>query len=206
LARGNVVDHQAESDDGNTPLTEEELAGLIPTHLSTKAELNQWEALNIAQAHGVIARRRTQDVLSLDVLRDLHSRMFDRTWTWAGLYRRTDNNISPYPWANVPMLLHDLMDNAHARYDASDKTPEALDQVAARFHHELVRIHPWTNGNGRHARLATDLLLTQWGRPGFTWGSGADLVEAGGSRSVYIEALRRADEGDFGPLLEFVRS
>ena len=206
MPRGNVVDHQAESDDGNTPLTEEELAGLIPTHLSTKAELNQWEALNIAQAHGVIARRRPQDVLSVDVLRDLHSRMFDRTWTWAGMCRRTDNNISPHPWAIVPMLLHDLVDNAHVRYDASDKTPEALDEVAARFHHELVRIHPWTNGNGRHARLATDLLLTQWGRPAFSWGSEADLVETGASRSAYIQALRRADEGDFGPLLEFVRS
>ena len=122
-----MVDHQAESDDGNTPLTEEELAGLIPTHLSTKAELNQWEALNIAQARGAIARRRPQDVQSVDVLRDLHSRMFDRTWTWAGIYRRPDSNISPYRCANVPTLLHDPVVNAHARYDADDRTPEAVD-------------------------------------------------------------------------------
>ena len=53
------------------------------------------------------------------------------------------------------------------------------DEIAARFHHRLVAIHLFPNGNGRHARTMTDLLLVQrLGRPRFSWGSGT-LVDAG---------------------------
>lgn len=38
------------------------------------------------------------------------------------------------------------------------------DEIAARFHHRLTRIHPFPNAKGRHARLATDLLLVSLGR------------------------------------------
>ncbi len=190
----------------NTPLDDEEFDGLIPSHLATKAELNQWEGLNIAQAHAWLSRRRSIDVLSVDFLRELHRQMFGETWTWAGESRRSNKNISRYDWTQVPVLLRELVENTRAQYDASDKTPEALDEIATRFHHQLVRIHPWPNGNGRHSRLATDLLLEQSGRPAFTWGSRADLTRAGGPRTNYIAALRRADDGDLRPLREFVRS
>jgi fido (protein-threonine AMPylation protein) len=33
-----------------------------------------------------------------------------------------------------------------------------LDEIAARFHHRLVAIHPFPNGKGRHGRLMADLL------------------------------------------------
>ena len=192
-------------DEANTPLDDDEREGLIPTHISAKADLNQWEALNIANAEDWAARRRTLNVLSTIFLKDLHRRMFGATWSWAGQFRLSDKNISPYPWANIPVLMHNLTENTRARYETSDKSPDALDDIAIRFHHELVRIHPWPNGNGRHARLATDLLLRQWGRPPFTWGHGADLAEAGGARTRYIHALRQADAGDFSELRAFVR-
>jgi Fic family protein len=86
------------------------------------------------------------------------------------------------------------------------KTDAELDDIVMRFHYELVRIHPWPNGNGRHARLAADVLLEAWGRPPFTWGSAGDLVAPGEVRAAYIAALRRADGGDFTPLRAFVRS
>jgi Fic family protein len=91
-------------------------------------------------------------------------------------------------------------------YERSDGLPATLDEIAARFHHQLVRIHPWPNGNGRHSRLATDLILRHWNRPPFTWGSGVDLANEGEARGRYMEALRAADAGNYGPLLEFVRS
>lgn len=201
-----MPDARAGSDDAGTLLSADEQDALIPTHVSTKVELNQWEALNIAHAHEWLSRRRPSAVLSAEFLRELHVRMFGDTWTWAGTFRRTDNNISLHAWANVPMLVRDLVDNTQTRYDACDKTPTSVDEVATRFHHEVVRIHPWPNGNGRHARLATDLLLEQWGRPPFAWGSGADLAAIGKQRAAYIEALRCADAGDVIPLVEFVRS
>ncbi len=102
--------------------------------------------------------------------------------------------------------MHELVENTLARYAASRKTNGEWDDIAMRFHYELVRIHPWPNGNGRHARLAADLLLERWGHPAFTWGSAADLAAAGAARTAYIAALRRADGGDFTLLRGFVRS
>jgi Fic-DOC domain mobile mystery protein B len=201
-----MTNEEGVTDNVNTPLDDEEYDALIPSHLSTKGELNQWEGLNIAQAHRWLSRRRPSDVLSVDFLCELHRQMFGETLKWAGEFRRSDKNISPYSWTQVAVLLRDLVENTRAQYEASNKTPAAIDEIATRFHHQLVRIHPWPNGNGRHARLGTDLLLEQWGRPVFTWGSGANLTKAGGSPTRYIEALRSADAGDFDPLLAFVRS
>lgn len=80
-----------------------------------------------------------------------------------------------------------------------------LDEIAARFHHRLVHIHPYANGNGRHARLAADLLLVSLKQKRFSWGR-ANLVDAGQTRANYIKALRAADDHDYTLLLAFVRS
>ena len=196
-------DNQVEH--GNTPLDEDESEGLIPPHLTTRAELNQWEARNIGRAHDWISAR-TPDALDLEVLQELHRRMFDETWEWAGAFRSSDNSISPYHWTEVPRLVRDLVANTQVQYEHSEKTPDALDGLAVRFHHELVRIHPWPNGNGRHSRLATDLLLRNWGRPQFSWGSAAHPTTPGEIRSRYIGALKAADAGEFDDLTQFARS
>lgn len=192
--------------DGNTPLGEEDADGLIPGHLTTRADLNQWEAVNIAQAVTKYSTGRRRDVLAPQFLHELHRSMFGRTWSWAGSFRRSDNNVSPYHWTTVATRLHDLVENTRAQFETSEKSEAELDEIAVRFHHELVRIHPWPNGNGRHARLATDLLLRQWGRPAFTWGGGASLADGGAIRAAYIAALRKADNGDLTVLRAFART
>jgi Fic-DOC domain mobile mystery protein B len=195
-------DHQG---DGNTPLDESEVDGLVPSHIATRAELNQWEAKNIEIAMEW-ASRRSMDVLELDTLKELHRRMFGQTWSWAGAFRTTGKNISPYGWPEVPRLVRDLLANTGMQHDAIIDDSDALDRLAARFHHELVRIHPWPNGNGRHSRLATELLLRGWGRPPFTWGATSGQADPTANRERYIHALRRADDGDFAPLYAFVRA
>ena len=189
-----------------TPLDDEELEGLIPDHLHTRAELNQWEAVNVAQGLAWASGRRAFDPLSVDAMKRLHRRMFGDTWKWAGSFRRSDKNISPYHWTDVAVLMRELVQNTRTQYDASDKSPGALDDLAMRFHHRLVYIHPWPNGNGRHARLAADLVLRYWDRPSFTWGSANTLAPEGESRRCYVAALRAADGGNYQPLGEFVRS
>ncbi|MEK8017864.1 MAG: Fic family protein [Candidatus Parabeggiatoa sp.] len=74
------------------------------------------------------------------------------------------------------------------------------------FHHRLVWIHPFPNGNGRHTRLMADLILVSLGGEKFSWGGGQDLAAEDMVRKPYIEALRAVDGHDYGPLLEFVRS
>ena len=79
------------------------------------------------------------------------------------------------------------------------------DEIAIRFHHRLVAIHPFANGNGRHARLIADVVAQRMGCPVFTWG-GAAIVQAGDFRRTYIDALRAADRNDIQPLLTFART
>jgi Fic-DOC domain mobile mystery protein B len=127
--------------------------------------------------------------------------MFDQTWKWAGQYRRTEKSIG------VPV--HQIRDRlvalfGDARYWIQNRTYSA-DEIAVRLHHRLVFIHPFPNGNGRHARLVGDALILKLGRPEFTWGS-ANLVEQGEARKTYLETIKAADEGDIQPLLNFARS
>lgn len=127
--------------------------------------------------------------------------MFGRVWKWAGHYRRTGKNIGIDAY-RIPMELRNLLDDVRFWIEHSTYQP---DEIGARFHHRLVWIHLFPNGNGRHARTATDLLLVTTGATRFTWGR-ENLVDAGETRRAYVDALRAADAHDYGPLLAFVRS
>lgn len=189
-----------EQDDAATPLAHEEREGLIPSYITLRRELNQAEQENILAAEEwAFARKR--DVLSDQALKSLHKRMFGRVWRWAGVFRQTERNIGVAPH-QIAVELRQLLDDC--RYWVGHDT-YPVDEIAARFHHRLVWIHPFPNGNGRHARLATDLLLASLGQPRFSWGR-ANLVDAGQTRQAYVAALRAADAKDIRPLLGFVRS
>lgn len=188
--------------EGATPLDPDESEGLIPA-LGTQSELNEFEALNIVEA--VIWARRSTKVkralLEMDTLRLLHVRMFGKTWRWAGTYRRTQKSIGCEAWrisAELKMLLDDV--RVWLEFETYSR-----EEIAARFHHRLVWVHPFPNGNGRFARLVTDLLCAQRGWPVPTWGF-SNLVNVGQARSNYLEALRAADRHHFDPLIEFMFS
>ena len=195
-----MKDPLEEQDDASTPLTEEEREDLIPSYIALRPELNEAEQANILEAEEwAFARKR--DVLDERFLTGLHKRMFGRVWRWAGKFRKTERNIGIDAY-RITVELRQLLDDC--RYWIEHGTDEP-DEIAARFHHRLVWIHPFPNGNGRHARIATDLLLVSMGRPRFTWGR-VNLVDPGETRQRYVDALRAADHHDIGPLLEFVRS
>jgi Fic-DOC domain mobile mystery protein B len=189
----------APEEEGTTPLDPDEAEGLIPG-LLTRGELNAWEQANIVKAEGWVFRRR-RDVLTVGFAMELHRRMFDETWTWAGKFRRSDKNIG-VPWPTVPVALRNLLDDA--RYWIEHGT-YSLDESTARFHHRLVSIHPFPNGNGRHGRLMTDVLARSNGAERFTWGRG-NLTMSSRARIPYLAALRQADGGTIAPLLGFMRS
>ena len=186
---------------GATPLSPEDLENLIPGHITTQGELDVWEQQNILEGRDRLARRRPRELLEDQAIRTTHRWMFDKTWRWAGQYRTSDKNIG-VDWARIPEQVRILCDDA--RYQR-DHGVYPGDEFAARFHHRLVVIHPFPNGNGRHARFVTDLLLEALGSTPFTWGR-ANLNERGDARNNYLEALRAADTGDYSPLFRFVRS
>ena len=188
--------------DGATPLDPNEAAGLLLTHITTRSELDRWEQDNILEALAWLSKTKPKDILAEAFITTLHRRMFGRVWKWAGHFRQSDKNIGG-PWHQVPAGILNLCKDVRLWIDLQDESP---DQIAVRFHHRLVSIHPFANGNGRHARLMTDLLLeTVLKRPAFTWG-GTNLSRSGGSRQAYIAALHAADANDYAPLLNFARS
>jgi len=187
-------------DDDATPLTPGELEGLIPTHVTLRSELNELEQQNIAVAdRWAFSRRRA--ATSESFLRGLHRRMFNRVWRWAGQYRTTERNLGVASYRIEQDLRH-LLEDARYWLDHASYPP---DELAVRFHHRLVGIHPFANGNGRWSRLAGDLLMVQQGSKRFTWGR-ANLQSIGDVRRAYIEALRAADEHDLEPLIAFAKS
>ena len=188
-----------DDDEANTPLTPEEREQLIPSYITLRHELNEAEQVNIGQALRW-ATSRKRDVLDPGVLSVLHARMFGDVWRWAGQYRTTPRNIGVDAY-RIPTEVRQAADDA--RYWVEHQTFPP-DEIAVRFSHRLVAIHPFPNGNGRFSRLVGDLLARQLGRPPFSWGR-ANLVGAGETRARYVEALRAADAHDIQPLLLFAR-
>ena len=194
--------------EGATPLDPMEAAGLRLPHISTREQLNRWEQENILEAELKYFSRKQRDILSEGFMLNLHKRMFGKVWKWAGKYRISEKNIGVPPW-EVAVAVRGLCEDAKlwigSAKDAVDAAV-ASDEIAARFHHRLVSIHPFANGNGRHARMVADLLLVHGlGRERFTWGS-HDLAQTGAVRQAYLEALRAADRKDHSKLFIFVRS
>ena len=171
-------------------------------HITTQGQLNEWEAENILRAETwLFSTNEHGNFLSIDFIKLLHKKMFNDTWRWAGKFRSTERNTGVSP-SKITTGLKNLLEDT--RYQIINKSLP-FEEIAYRFHHRLVAIHPFSNGNGRHARLITDLLLVQAGQSRFTWGS-QKLEAEGPVRKQYIDALRDADKHDYKKLASFVRS
>jgi len=189
--------------DGATPLDPEEMGGLRFKHVATRSELDQLEQANIQKGMAWLKRQKNPDILTEDLVSNLHRQLFGDVWTWAGNFRKTGKNIG-VDAIQITIQLRALLDNA--RYWIKHETYPAK-ELAARFHHKLVYIHPFANGNGRHSRIMADAILTKlMNEPAIDWAGGHRLETMNERRSEYIAALKAADKGDLTNLLNFVRA
>ena len=186
---------------GATPIDPDEALGLIPKHISTQADLNAWEEMNIVEGADWIARQKIIQDLNEGLVRELHSRMFNQTWQWAGTFRKSAKSIG-IDWTQIAVALKNLLDNT--AYQIENKTM-SIDEIVVRFHHQLVLIHAFPNGNGRHARLIADALIVGLGGKRFSWGGNTSIATPGTTRQNYLSALRAADKGDILHLMLFAR-
>lgn len=198
-----MTDLFQEPDDA-TPLMPAEREGLLQTWVTHRRDLNEAEQDNIVNGaawarrqRGLTAARLLQDGFA----RNLHKRMFGDVWNWAGSFRQTERNIG-IEAHRIAVDLAAMFDDA--RYWVEHNT-YSRDEIAVRLHHRLVAIHPFPNGNGRHARLMADLLIEKLGGEPFSWGGGS-LADVGELRARYVAALQAADGHDIGPLIAFARS
>jgi Fic-DOC domain mobile mystery protein B len=190
----------AEMSIAETPISPREQARLIPS-LSNRAQLNEIERLSTNAARKWAMRDavlRRGDLLSEDFSRELHRRMFGAIWRGAGKYRAAEGGPGWEP-QSIAGGMKMFFDDAEGwlRYSTYP-----VHEVAVRLHHRLVSTHPWTNGNGRHARLVADVVVAANGETPLTWGSKS---AAGPARGRYLDAVRAADAGDVVPLLDFAR-
>jgi len=187
--------------DGATPIDPDEINGLKFSHVQTRDQLNELEQANILSGLAWLRKQKDSAVLSESFVRELHERLFGDVWEWAGQFRLTEKNIGCDP-IQISVQLRNLIDDTRYWIEYSvfpDK------EIAARFHHRLVQIHPFPNGNGRHSRIMADAVLTIiLGGDPIDWTGGHSLDSMTDRRKKYIEALRSADAGDYSAIFDFV--
>ena len=191
--------------DDATPLVPAERDGLKLTWITTRADLNAAEQDNIDAGAAWAFRSRRANILTVAFSIALHRQMFGQVWDWAGHYRTTERNIGIAPY-RIGTETAQLFDDA--AFWVANETYEP-DELAVRLHHRLVFVHPFPNGNGRHARMMADLIIRRLGAPPFSWGSNRDdgvIHDIGELRKRYVSALRAADGNDYEPLIAFARS
>lgn len=189
---------------GQTPLDEEEKRDLIPS-LVTREDLDAFEQENILEARKWVMQKATLaklDVFTEKFLITLHKRMYGHVWKWAGRFRKSNKNIG-VDRIYITTELHQLLGDA--QYWLEHKTYPISD-LAVIFHHRLVKIHLFPNGNGRHARMCADVIVAKFGGEKLSWGGNSDLTKPDEIRTRYIAALREADAGNYEPILAFARS
>ena len=172
-----------EYNDGATPLDYDELKGLLPTHITTRGELDFLEMENINQAIIWSGNLKTNDILNIEFICKLHKQMFSNVWKWAGKFRKSKKNVG-ISYIQIAVELQTLCDDSQAWIKYDTYPP---DEFAVRFHHRLVFIHPFSNGNGRHARLMADLILEKlFTTKVVSWG-GESRVNHNKTRKEYIK-------------------
>lgn len=169
----------------------------------TDADINQAELLGIATAAEWIKGTRL-DVKKVKFWQRLHKEMFGEVWEWAGKWRQHQPNIGVPPQDIQPQLKQ-LEDDLV--FWLSDQCNMTDLEILARFHHRVVLVHPFPNGNGRWGRLVTDALANrEIGLNAFVWADDSgDLRDPESSqRKKYIAAVQAADDGNFNPLMEYL--
>jgi Fic-DOC domain mobile mystery protein B len=190
---------------GQTALSEEEMEGLLIPTITTREELDEFEQLNIQKAVEwyLIGRKFKADkILTEEFITGVHKKMLSDVWAWAGQFRHSEKTIG-ISWHQVPIRLRQLLGDC--KFWIENKT-YSDEEIAIRFKHELVAIHLFPNGNGRHSRLMADIVMKHiFKKPRFTWGH-KNLVDKSEVRETYIKALKKADNGDFRDLIAFAQS
>jgi Fic-DOC domain mobile mystery protein B len=188
---------------GQTPLNLDEQDGLLVANVRTRGDLDELEQLNIEKALiWTMGSSFTENILTEQFVRKLHKRMFGDVWCWAGTYRKSEKNIG-VDWTLIGVEVRKLIDDM--KFWIENETFET-DEAAIRFKHRLVTIHCFPNGNGRHARLMSDLIMEEvFHKEAFSWGDSM-LTEPGSVRETYINAIKQADRGNIAPLIAFARS
>ena len=190
--------------DNQTPLEEDEKEGMLIKSITTRADLDEFEQQNIEKAMLWLKSKKftAAEILSEKFVQQLHRHMYAGVWKWAGEYRKTDKNIG-VDKHQIAIALKQLLDDCQYWINHPGFSNE---EIAVRLKHRIVQVHCFVNGNGRHSRLMADVMMEKvFHLPAFTWGA-ANLIKQSNLRTAYIQALKKADAGDYNYLIAFAKS
>ena len=191
-------------EEGQTPLDEDEIEGLLISTITTRAELDEFEQLNIQKAieWTLLRKFKADRIFTEKFIKQLHKRMFADVWKWAGKFRNSNKNIGVDHY-KIGIELKTLLDDVQYWVTHQTYPPH---EIAIRFKHRIVSIHCFANGNGRHSRLICDIIIEHvYAEPVYSWGS-SNLIKADEVRKMYLKALKQADQGIITPLMDFART
>jgi len=197
-----MIDKITDQPEGATSL--DDISGLLRDDITTRGQLDEAEGLNIVNAVEWLERRRFPDVFTVKFYRQLHSRMYNDVWSWAGTLRSETGarpNVGVPPEA-VPQEIGRVAMEYNGEWKS--RGDEKLLPFIARYHHALVLVHPFNNGNGRWSRLSCDTLVEHVIKePPIIWATDT-LTKDSNERSTYIAALKNADESNYEPLIDYL--
>jgi len=187
---------------GATPI--DDSSGLKLPWVRTRHQLNEVEADNILKAVSAhfTKRKPPQEWFRETDLRKLHTQMFSSVWDWAGCYYKGPLRNIGIPWQQIPLQLRELCEDV--RFWLEQPCDLTFVEQSARIHFRLAQIHPFPNGNGRHARFTADLFLHSLHGQRPLWPE--QILSSGSNlRSEYIASLKEADQGDYTKLIELTQ-
>jgi Fic-DOC domain mobile mystery protein B len=188
------------TNDGKTPLADS--SGLL-VDVYTRDQLNAFEFENVNKAiTKYLIRRPTDKMASFTYswFLQVHREMLGEVWNWAGQIRHSNKTIG-IDKAQIRDALKSLENDYHFWMQSGMNHEE----LSARLHHRLVWIHPFENGNGRWARLITNIHLKKYNLPLVEWPE-KSFSDFSGIREKYLKALRDADNQSLQPLIALHQS
>lgn len=192
--------------EGATP--GDDTSGLILEHLTDRHARDAVELEAIAHAYNKYIfrarkKKRGTDWLTDEFIRRVHDDMFGSLWDWAGKYRTSDLNIG-VDWHLILEQIGQLCGDFKF-WDSADASMPIV-EISARLQNRLTRIHPFKNGNGRHARLITDIFFYSRGHALPKWPQIQLMPQGDEIRAQYIQAMKKADQENFGELIKFIEA
>jgi len=156
------------------------------------------QALRIAQTTALKAYGSGHRFTPADICR-LHRMWLGSIYPWAGHYRTMNIGKAGFQFAHAPLIPRLMTELGKGVLRRHTPCGNARDVTVARslaeVHGELIRVHPFRDGNGRLARLVALLMAHQAGPASFSL-----RALAGSGKRTYAQAIRAAMNRDYAPL------
>ena len=175
---------------------EENILGVTDTN-----QINEIEAEGIIKAEIKMFETDANASITTDVILELHKTAFENLYDWAGKWRKVSVQAGqlqlPQPY-RIPNLMYQFLDSLNHKISIAKNREDHINCIAF-AHYEFVIIHPFNNGNGRLGRILMNIVALKLGYYPLDFYS-----REGESRKAYINALKKADEGNFEDLYNLI--